>query len=227
MHTAGNLVSSDRRPLPPDRALALPTSARPALWIGVIGAVLFPAVYLVDGVLRPGYRTLVDPISALAIGPGGGVQVGDFVLYGVLLIISAYGWRKVLVHGPAAVLYPVARIVSGLALIATGIVHAGPVHNAVSSLSLIATVAGLFILAARLHRSSGWRAWASAAIVTAVLEMGLLAAFGRLTTPAGGGGVFEKLATVVVAAFIVAITARVLRRNVRLLPSTTGRVAGG
>lgn len=227
MQETTNPVSPQLRPLRlcPDRAVCLPAPARGTLILGLIGAVLFPAACLLDGALRPGYRTLVDPISALAIGPGGWAQIADFILYGVLMIISAYGWRRVLVRGPVAVLYPSARILSGLALIATGIVHQGPIHNVVSYLSLIATVAGLFILAARLHRSPGWRGWASTAMVTAVLEMGLLAAFGRLTTPSGGGGVFEKLATIIVAAFIVALTARVLKRDSVLPPYTTGNGA--
>lgn len=196
-----------------DRTNPVRARGRVALVVGLVGAVLFPAVYLLDGALRPGYNTLVDPISALAIGAGASVQITNFILYGVLIIVSAYGWRRALVRGPAAVLYPSTRILSGLALIATGIVHQGPIHNTVSYLSLIATVVGLFILAARLHRSPGWRGWAPAAIVTAVLEMGLLATFGRLTTPSGGGGIFEKLATIIVAAFIVALTARVLKRD--------------
>lgn len=215
-HFIGRVPSSG--PVAAGQAAWLSPLTRAALAIGLVGAVLFPAVYLLDGLMRSGYRTLVDPISALAIGSGAWVQIANFIMYGVIMIVSAYGWRAVLVRGPAATLYPAARVVSGLALIATGIVHHGPVHNAVSYISLIATVAGLFILAARLHHTPGWRGWASIAVVTAVLEMGFLAVFGRLTTPSGGGGVFEKLATITVAAFIVALTARVLKRRCLILP---------
>jgi hypothetical protein len=46
--------------------------------------------------------------------------------------------------------------------------------------------------------------------------MGLLAAFGALTTPTGGGGIFEKLATIAVATFIIALTARTLLHGGRI-----------
>lgn len=194
----------------------VPPAARAALIAGLVGAALFPTVYLLDGLLRPGYRTLVDPISALAIGSGGWVQAVNFIVYGVVMVVSAWGWRVALAPGRAAILYPATRILSGLALVATGVVHQGPVHNVVSYLSLIATVIGRFALAARLPGLPGWRGWPAAAVATALVEMGLLAAFGALTTPTGGGGIFEKLATIAVATFIIALTARTLLHGGRI-----------
>ncbi|MGI8690018.1 MAG: DUF998 domain-containing protein [Thermomicrobiales bacterium] len=197
-------------------AAASSRASRLLLGAGLVGAVLFPVIYLLDGALRPGYDTLTEPISALALGPAAWVQIGNFILYGTLIALSAIGWRAALTPGPAAVWYPATRALSGFALIATGIFHAGPIHNMVSYTSLIATVAGLFILARRLHREPDWRGWATVAVGTAVLEMGFLATFGFLNSHTGGGGVFEKLATITVAAFIIALTARVLARHGRI-----------
>ncbi len=59
---------------------------------GGIGALLFTAVYLLEGVTRPGYDAGQQPISALSLGPGGLVQQGNFAVYGVMLVLSAIGW---------------------------------------------------------------------------------------------------------------------------------------
>ena len=70
------------------------TAARPyaGSLCGVVGALLFTAVYLLEGPTRPGYDAWVQPISALSLGRGGWVQQANFALYGVLLVLSALGW---------------------------------------------------------------------------------------------------------------------------------------
>lgn len=175
------------------------------------------------GSRRGRIRSKADPAIASQVeghtptaGRSSSILNVNFIVYGVVMVVSAWGWRVALAPGRAAILYPATRILSGLALVATGVVHQGPVHNVVSYLSLIATVIGLFALAARLPGLPGWRGWPAAAVATALVEMGLLAAFGALTTPTGGGGIFEKLATIAVATFIIALTARTLLHGGRI-----------
>ena len=199
------------------RTLVTPNSGahRLLLGAGLVGAVLFPVVYLIDGALRPGYDSLAEPISDLALGAGGGIQIANFITYGVLTALSAVGWRASLVPGRAAIAYPVLKLITGLALIANGIFHQGTGHNVASYTSLIATVAGLFVLARRLHHEPGWRGWASYAVISAILMMGFLATFGTLV-PHHEGGVFEKLATATAMFFTVLLTARVLTHQSRI-----------
>jgi len=182
---------------------------------GLAGAVLFPVVFLLDGAVRPGYDSLTEPISDLATGPGAGVQIANFITYGALAALSSIGWRTSLVPGAASAAYPVLRLITGLALIATGIFHRGVSHDIVAYTSLIATVTGLFVLARRLHREPGWRGWAPYAVATAILMMSLLAVFGSLVRY-HEGGVFEKLATIAGVLFTVLLTARVLTRQSRI-----------
>src|SRR5947209_11395365 len=63
---------------------------------GAIGAVLFTCIYLLEGITRPGYDAWHQPISALSLGPGGWVQHVNFAVYGVLLLLSAVGWYRLL-----------------------------------------------------------------------------------------------------------------------------------
>ncbi len=51
------------------------------LWLtfGLVGAVLFTIVYLIEGAMRPGYDAWRYPISALSLGPGGWIQQANFI----------------------------------------------------------------------------------------------------------------------------------------------------
>lgn len=83
---------------------------------GLVGAPLFVAVFVAEGVRRRGYDWLRQPISTLALGEAGWVQRSNFLVTGLLLL------------GPAVALWsgPGARWV-GLLLggFAVGLVGAG------------------------------------------------------------------------------------------------------
>jgi hypothetical protein len=63
---------------------------------GGIGALPFTGIYRVEGITRPGYDAWQQPISALSLGSGGWVQRVNFVVFGVLLVLSAAGWYRFL-----------------------------------------------------------------------------------------------------------------------------------
>src|SRR5262249_44100113 len=78
---------------------ALPVRAWLLLAAGTAGGLVFTGVYLAEGATRAGYRALAQPISALSPGPGGWVQQLNFILFGVLVLLSAAGWRAALAPG--------------------------------------------------------------------------------------------------------------------------------
>src|SRR5215472_11270162 len=55
---------------------------------GGVGAFLFTATYLFEGITRPGYSAWQQPISALSLGPGGWVQQVNFVVFGLLTLLK-------------------------------------------------------------------------------------------------------------------------------------------
>src|SRR5215831_18726152 len=74
-------ASSMRQRASPAHVTADPLSATPVprtllvwLTIGTAGTVLFPIIYLIEGVTRPGYNAWRDTISSLSFGPMGWVQ---------------------------------------------------------------------------------------------------------------------------------------------------------
>jgi hypothetical protein len=196
---------------------------------GLVVSVAFNATYVIDGLLRPGYDSVKQPMSALSLGPGGWVQTANFIVFGLVGCATAFAWRPTLTPGLGAVWYPRLRILSGLALICAGVFPQDPgggypaaalapatpsvhavVHNLVSYVSLTTIVAELIILGRRFAREPRWRAWSPAALAAAALMMGLLAAFGALVAHDGPAGVFEKLASATPTLLGVAVTGRLL-----------------
>lgn len=68
-------------------------------WAGILGPLLFSAVFLFEGSIRSGYDPLRMPISALSTGQRGWIQIVNFVLFGFLLFLFTLGLYKRLPAG--------------------------------------------------------------------------------------------------------------------------------
>lgn len=64
---------------------------RQLAWAGVIGSALFVAVFTIEGWLRSGYNAWSMYVSALSLGPRGWIQIVNFVVFGMLLLIFTRG----------------------------------------------------------------------------------------------------------------------------------------
>ena len=58
---------------------------------GMIGPALFVGVFTVEGFLRPEYNLFSMYVSELSLGPRGWVQVLNFIIFGVLFLVFAFG----------------------------------------------------------------------------------------------------------------------------------------
>jgi Protein of unknown function (DUF998) len=153
---------------------------------GGVGAILFTAIYLLEGISRPGYDAWQQPISALSLGPGGWVEQANFIAYGVILVLSAVGWYRFLTPGRGAIWFPLFQGISGLCLIGAGVFSMDPfpgypsgttltpstVHGTLHSILawvLILTLAmGCFAFAqSALH--AHWRGWFVYSLITGML----------------------------------------------------------
>jgi hypothetical protein len=101
------------------------------VWLswGTAGTLLFPAMYLVEGALRPGY----DPFSAgdqrAEHGPGGWGQQLDFGLCGLSVLWPASVWRRVLAGGVCGTRYPIVRAVEGGGLVVIAFFSQDPAYG--------------------------------------------------------------------------------------------------
>ncbi len=89
------------------------------------------------------------------------------------------------------------------------------IHNAASVMSLLATIAGLLVLAKRFSHEPHWKGWSRYAVLTAALMIAFLAAFGA-TNNGGPGGMFEKLASITALMFSITLIGRLLTHDARL-----------
>jgi len=204
-----------------DPAPVVSVPRRLLLWLtcGVAGTLLFPLVYLIEGVTRPGYNPWQQAISTLSLGPGGWIQQADFILCGVSILWLAFVWRQILKGGVCAIWYPIVRGIEGLALILVGIFSTDPgygyppgtpqgagtptlggtLHLVFTILVVNAMCVGLFIIAIRFWRNPDFRGWAIFSIICGFLPMVFMPFFviAQNTHGAFSGyaGLFERLAT--------------------------------
>jgi hypothetical membrane protein len=92
---------------------------------GIVGAVTFVVVFLVDGATRPGYRPTYHLVSALARGPRGWLQTANFVVCGLLITVSARGIEFATSSGWLSGTIGV----FGLGLVASGIFPMDPIRG--------------------------------------------------------------------------------------------------
>src|SRR5215471_18412597 len=99
-------LTLDRRPL--------------AAWAGMVGPALFVAVFTVEGWLRPGYNPLGMYVSELSLGPRGWIQVANFVVVGVLLLVFARGVAAEFREGKASRAGPLLLAIIAFSLLVSG-----------------------------------------------------------------------------------------------------------
>jgi uncharacterized protein DUF998 len=179
---------------------------------GTTGGVLFTGAYLAEGATRAGYRALALPISALSLGPGGWVQQLNFIVFGLLVCMSAAGWRALLAPGRGAVAFPVLHVAAGLGLVMAGLfsqdpsggyppdaqagaptVH-GQVHTLFATVTIVALAAGCFVLARRFAAEPAWRGWAMPTAAAGIATLVFIAAFGAAGAHGGLAGLWERAA---------------------------------
>lgn len=100
--------------------------ARRALLAGVVGPLLFIAVFLIEGLTRSGYSAWRNFVSQLATGDWGWMQIVNFLVCGALMLCFAVGLRLALVRGRASIAAPILFGAFGLALIVAGIFVTDP-----------------------------------------------------------------------------------------------------
>ena len=193
--------SASSRGMAADSAPAIPVPRRLLLWltIGVVGTVLFPIIYLIEGVTRPGFDAWQQTISALSLGPGGWIQQLNFALCGVSVLWLAYVRRKILAGGVCATWYPIIRSIEGLGQIAIAIFTQDPLHTAFLIVIVNAMCLGLFIISRRFWRNPDFRGWTTFSVACGLWPMIVMPIYGVALNAhsvlTGYAGLFERLAT--------------------------------
>ncbi|GGM21516.1 DUF998 domain-containing protein [Dactylosporangium sucinum] len=159
-------------------------ATRPLLLAGAVAGPLFLVVVLIQAYTRDGFDPARHPLSSLALGPMGWVQVANFIACGLLGLAGAVGlhralggWGPVLVGGGGAGL-----LVAGLfrtdpvngypAGAADTVTWHGTVHSMGPAVAGLTGLVAFVVFARRFARRQerGWLAW------TVVAPVAVLAA---------------------------------------------------
>jgi hypothetical protein len=122
MNGTRTLVGAATPARPPHR------SDRPLI-TGLLAGPLFVLTFLVAGALRDGYDPMRHPVSSLALGPTGWVQVVNFLVAGALTVAFAVSLRRRLRPGPGAMAGPLLIGLWGVGLIGAGAFVTDPVSG--------------------------------------------------------------------------------------------------
>jgi hypothetical protein len=169
---------------------ALPAEAQGGR-VGMIGPALFALIVAVLTVAQYGFIVDLgwDPIgssdvpwpSGLALGPLGWLQVVNFILLGLALMVFAVGLhRGVAVWVRGSVIGPGLLVVAGVALVLAAfktdpLLSGGPqswhglIHGLAFALLILSLLLSFLLLWWRLRRDPLWRGYDLYSIVTAVL----------------------------------------------------------
>ena len=166
-----------------------------ALLAAGFGGILFVMTFLVLGAMAPGYNALRETISALEFTTLGFAQRINFFIFGFMLLLFALALRRELGAGRGAVLIPVFQCLSGVGVAAAGIFIHEPLHLVCDLIAFNSALLVLFWFAWRFSVDPRWKGWMAYSILTALLMIAFLTAFGVANHLGGPAGVFEKLAS--------------------------------
>jgi hypothetical protein len=154
---------------------------------GAIGCPLFVLAFLIEGAARSDYNPLRHPISSLSIGDTGWMQVANFIITGILLLVFAIGLRRVFQSSMGMVWGHLLIGLVAIGLIGAGIFTTDPVygypqntplilaqhsvhghlHDTFSILVFLCLPAACFVLRRRFV-ATGERGWATYSAVTGI-----------------------------------------------------------
>ncbi len=209
---------------------------RRLLRCGVTAGPVFVAVFLVEGAVRDGYRPLRHPVSSLALGPRGWIQIGNFAVAGTLFLAGAAGLARAddpLAGGRTA---PALIGAAGAGLITAAVFTTDPVSgyppgtpDALTQPSRTGTVHNLaavpvFLGLPAAALACGWRSWradrhgfglySAGTAVTMLTTMAVAGAgFGQAPRLVNLAGLFQRASIITGFTWLTVLSAQALRRT--------------
>lgn len=186
------------------------------LFCGALAGPLFIATFLIEGATRAGYSPLRHPVSSLALGELGWIQVVNFIVTGLLFIAFAIGlWRTLRPGSWKSLLIGLI----GISLIGAGLFVTDPVngypadtpllsmeytaHGRVHDLFGVLTFLGLpitclvFCFSFLRTRNYGWAAYSGCSAVAMIIFFVLAGrGFSQVPGYSDFAGLFQRLSIV-------------------------------
>ncbi|MFD0360139.1 DUF998 domain-containing protein [Nocardia sp. GCM10030253] len=199
---------------------------------GVIAPLLNIVVILILGAIRPDYNAWIVPDSNLELGPGGWMQITNYIVTGALLLAFAIGMRLLLRTGRGSTWGPILLGIYGLTFIAIGPILPDPslgyppgassaltIHGAIHSLlglvQFTSLTAACFVLARR-DEALESRGWSRYSVATGLLVATSYVAFVLTAKLVDGGpaGLIERIGIIAGGIWIALLAIRLMSRPV-------------
>jgi hypothetical protein len=168
-----------------------PTTGR-LLTCGAIAGPLFIVVALLQAFVRDGFDVSRHPVSMLALGDTGWIQIANFIITGALFVACAVGLRRVLHPGRGGTWGPLLIGLFGMALIGGGVFLSDPalgfppgtpegppanlsahgiLHGIAFGIGMLSLIAAFFVFARRFAAAHdrGWSRYSMASGVTFIV----------------------------------------------------------
>ncbi|MEV6427252.1 DUF998 domain-containing protein [Nocardia sp. NPDC051463] len=197
---------------------------------GVIAPLLNIVVVLILGAIRPGYNAWIVPDSNLELGPGGWMQITNYIVTGALLLAFAIGMRLRLRTGRGSTWGPILLGIYGLTFVAIGPILPDPslgyppgassaltIHGAIHSLfgllQFTSLIAACFVLARHDEELEG-RSWSWYSVATGLLVAASYVAFVLSAKLSDGGptGLIERIGIIAGGIWIALLAIRLMSR---------------
>jgi hypothetical protein len=202
---------------------------------GAIGPLLNVVVLLILGATRPGYNAWQVPDSNLELGPGGWIQITNYLVTGALMLGFAIGLRRVLRTGRGSTWGPILLGIYGLTFVGIGIFVTDPVlgyppgapstptvhgtlHSLLGQLQFISLSVACFVLARRDAADPARRGWTWYSVATGLL-VAASDVFFILTFELGGpAGLIERIGILGGCSWIALLAIRQLSKKLPRVP---------
>lgn len=214
------------------------TASRPVLrlgaWAGIVGPTLFVATFFLEGWLRPDYESARMFVSALSLGPRGGIQIVNFLVVGTSFLMFSRAVAVQFPEGKASRAGPVLLALIGLGLFGSGPFVMDPgtalfpqmslhsqVHNLLGAVVFSLGPVCCFVFARRFREDPAWhsmRGWTLAAGITMTVAVVLLKV-AMLPPPASPNalspwvGVIQRVAIVSLMSWVASVGVAMLKHG--------------
>jgi hypothetical membrane protein len=124
---------------------------------GVVAPILCASIFVIAARLRPGYSSIRQYGSDLALGQNGWLQTANFILVGLLLICFALALQRGIKSAQGSKLGPALVGVYGLGWVLVGVFH-GALHQLSTDL-FVALPLSCLAIAPRLAADEQWKGY--------------------------------------------------------------------
>lgn len=218
---------------------------------GAVGPLLFIIVLLIEGATRPGYSAWHHYGSNLSLGPGGWMQIANFLVCGLLTLCFAVGLRQVFRTGRGSVWGPILLSEFGLALITAGVfvtdpslgyppgTHSsgpqtlhGTIHGVSGLIAFTSVAIASFVIARRFAGDPDWKGRALYSTFTGIMVVVFFIASTTVSAldengvlPNSPTGLLQRIAIIAGWGWMALMALRLLSR-MRSLASSTPEAIG-